>query len=57
MEGIYTFVERITALTLMGFVGESLLPKGNMRTSARKALALMVLAYIAEPILKVLGAG
>ena len=57
MESIYAFMERVTVLALVGVVGEALLPKGNMRSSARKALALMVLLHIAEPILRVLEAG
>ena len=49
MEWIYSFMER--------FTGEALLPRGGLRSSAKRALSLLLLLYAAEPILKLLEKG
>ena len=57
MEWIYSFMERLAALAGIGFTGEALLPRGGLRSSAKRALSLLLLLYAAEPILKLLEKG
>ena len=57
MEWIYSFMERLAALAVIGFTGEALLPRGGLRSRAKRALSLLLLLYAAEPILKLLEKG
>ena len=57
MEWIYSFMERLAGLAVIGFTGEALLPRGGLRSSAKRALSLLLLLYAAEPILKLLEKG
>lgn len=56
MDWIYSFMERLAALALVGFTGEALLPRGAMRASAKRALSLILLLYAVEPVLQLLKA-
>lgn len=56
MDWIYSFMERLAALALVGFTGEALLPRGAMRASAKRALLLILLLYVVEPVLQLLKA-
>lgn len=56
MDWIYSFMERLAALALVGFTGEALLPRGSMRASAKRALSLILLLYAVEPVLQLLKA-
>jgi len=57
MESIYALMERFLILAVIGFVGESLLPKGVLGTSAKRALSLLLLLYAAEPLAALLKGG
>ena len=54
MEWIYSFMQRLATLAGIGFVGEMLLPRGTLRTSAKRALSLILLLYAAEPVLQLI---
>ena len=54
MEWISSFMQRLAALAVIGFVGEMLLPRGTLRTSAKRALSLILLLYAAEPVLQLI---
>ena len=56
MDWIYSFMERLAALAVVGFTGEALLPRGAMRASAKRALALILLLFAVEPVLQLLKA-
>lgn len=40
MEWIYSFMERLAALAVIGFTGEALLPRGGLRSSAKASAVL-----------------
>ena len=54
MYEIYSFMERLAVLAVIGFTGEAMLPRGALRASAKRALSLILLLYAAEPAIRFL---
>jgi len=55
VEVIYKFIIRVALIAILSGICEYALPKGNMKSSAKKTLSLVMLLYIIEPVANLLG--
>ena len=52
MESVLEIAAQICVLAILGAVAEYILPEGRMRSSASKALGLVMLIAIARPVME-----
>ena len=50
MKAVFELMERFTVMSMIGFFGRSLLPKGSVGSSGKRALSLVLLLLAAETV-------